>query len=701
KVGSLYETFSNIDRTIEKLTIIGRINDSDICAIRALAGQQLTLVKNGNSQRLECVTVESDLQILDLSQAVLMHMDGDYYYAEGFAYIFVSDDIDWIRDHPLGYEWRGNFKKYEITQDCIGKYMFKGLKKLQTIILPNHVSKIDTRAFFGSTSLIEINNTDNIINYGDSVFYGCSSLSSFKFNDQIEEMGKCIFGGCTNLSDISLPSEYESIKKETFANCTNLANISIPESVRSIGIGAFKNCTNLTNIRIPKSVVKLDKKAFYGCTGLTSIDLPKSIKTIADSTFYNTNIRNVYCHFEERPYYFFAGKGIFTSYADTLFLSSDFRTNYDSNNPLRYYFTYIADIDGSNVNYANEYNIETAGTFGDKVSSEHRKSIRALKLNGKLNTDDISNLQLMPNLKLLDLSESNVTGNIIMNGSPIEYIIYPNNATVVAGNAFKECASLKKVVLPSSINQISLHAFYNCRKLEEINLPDNLQYIYDYAFWWCVNLKDIKLPSRLKKLGKEAFWCCENLTEITIPTSLDYIDDSAFYWCSRLKKVNLHSKIKYINKRAFYNCIALEKIEIPKQLNTIGEEAFYKCTSLSQLTFEKTNFGRSISYNAFSGCSSLTNVEFASLDKIGSDAFRNCKNLTKVTFNKGNKIESGAFTDSPVKSVYCYDSTPGSIKEDSFDKILNLTLYVPENSITDYKKSTWGKIFTKIEIINE
>ena len=134
----------------------------------------------------------------------------------------------------------------------------------KSTIIPDSVTYIDDRAFYGCTGLTKINIPDSVTNIGTC--------------DNNFEWGA--FQGCTGLTEINIPDSVTKIGQFAFEGCTGLTVLNIPNSVTEIGSGAFNSCTGLTEINIPDSVTWIGERAFYGCTGLTKINIPDSVTEI-------------------------------------------------------------------------------------------------------------------------------------------------------------------------------------------------------------------------------------------------------------------------------------------------------------------------------------------------------------------------------------------------------------------------------------
>lgn len=71
------------------------------------------------------------------------------------------------------------------------------------------------------------------------MFYRCSGLESINIPDNITKIGQNTFAKCDALKDVTLPDTLTSIGKNAFVNCGSLENITIPKSVSTIEEGAF------------------------------------------------------------------------------------------------------------------------------------------------------------------------------------------------------------------------------------------------------------------------------------------------------------------------------------------------------------------------------------------------------------------------------------------------------------------------------
>ena len=169
----------------------------------------------------------------------------------------------------------------------IGYKAFYGCSNLTSITIPNSVTSIGLSAFYECTSLTSITIPNSVTNIENSAFNSCYKLTSIKLPDKITSIGIGVFAGCASLTSITIPNSVTSIGNNAFSGCSSLASITIPSSVTSIGNGAFRGCKSLTSITIPDSVTSISNNMFDTCTMLTSITIPESITNIGSYAFHN------------------------------------------------------------------------------------------------------------------------------------------------------------------------------------------------------------------------------------------------------------------------------------------------------------------------------------------------------------------------------------------------------------------------------
>jgi hypothetical protein len=130
-----------------------------------------------------------------------------------------------------------------------------------------------------------------ITNLGDYVFDDCYFLETVTVPNGITRIGTSAFNS-TSLSSITIPNSVTYIGTNAFAN-TFLTNVAIPGSVTVIDSGAFDNCQFLTTLTLGNGVLDIGQAAFSFCD-LGDFTIPASVTNLANFAFYQNPMTNVF-----------------------------------------------------------------------------------------------------------------------------------------------------------------------------------------------------------------------------------------------------------------------------------------------------------------------------------------------------------------------------------------------------------------------
>ena len=501
------------------------------------------------------------------------------------------------------------------------------------------INKLNQSVFQNQTELLSVDLT-NITQLGKLNFSGCTKLNNLGDTSNITSIsGEENFKNCSSLTSFNISPNLKTINTSTFRYCTNLTEIDLT-NVETINNNAFEECNITGELRLP-NIVSLGGEAFKNCKNITSITDLGTLTTFKEAAYGGTG------------YGPFIGCSGLISVILPETLTSIVRHSFIGCTSLTTVFG------GENVTVIKD------NAFQGCTSLE------------------------------------NVEFNF-------------NNITTINHGVFDGCQnlSIETLSLPNITGELGGISFRDCKKLKYINnLGECSSFGSRYnggtmygPFTNCTSLISVNLPPTLTTLGKGAFYNCTSLTTIDL-TYITIIDEFAFQHCTSLTTINNSNNVVSINYKAFIDCISLTNIDT-SNVETINSNAFKNCTLLSNInvlkvktlgsnSFENSgvNGGKLIFRDILSiGASSFYNSKYSYLEfgenltSISSAAFWNSPNLTTLVFRS---IVPPTYTDASNR-VFLYNMT-------------NLTIYVPDQSINDYKTASdlWSRMADNIKGISE
>ena len=422
---------------------------------------------------------------------------------------------------PLGIEIISHSDRFVVEDDLLidrkGKRLKQCVKDKETIVIPNSVTSIGNRAFWGCDSLQSIVIPDSVTSIGNGAFHGCESLQSIVIPDSVTSIGDWAFSFCHSLQSIVIPNSVTSIGNGAFSDCDSLQSIVIPDSVTSIGNSAFSICDSLQSIVIPDSVTVIGKEAFSWCQSLQSIVIPDSVASIGDEVFDEcTSLQTIVI------------PNSVTSIGNRAFRGCDSLQSIvipDS----------VTEIGNASFPLGKEI-----------ISHSDRFVVE----------DDL----------LIDRKGK----RLIQCVKDKDTIVIPNSVASIGDEAFDGCRSLQTIVIPNSVTEIGNRPF----PLEKEIISHSDRFVVEddllidrkgKRLIQCVKDKDtIVIPNSVTSIGDRAFDGCKSLQSIVIPDSVTSIGDWAFMRCQSLQSIVIPDSVTSIGDEAFEDCKSLQSIVIPK-----------------------------------------------------------------------------------------------------------------------------------------
>ncbi len=444
------------------------------------------------------------------------------------------------------------------------------------------------------------------------------------------------------LDDVAKTAEVTYTQKKNVYS----GDITIPDSIEyggtiycvtSIGQHAFRDCSELKSVTIPSTIQFIGSVAFADCPKLTA--------------FHISDLKK-WCTIE-RESGITAIDGTTREYGNLhLYLNGEEIVNL---------------VIPSDVKTIKKWAFQSFTFIISVDISEGVENIEYWAFDGCKGLNRIS----LPNsLKTIEAAFSDCTG--------LTYIDIPKGLTSIS-NAFSGCTGLTSIDIPSNITCID-GAFSGCTGLLEIKIPDSVISI-EGAFSGCRSLTSVTIPSSVTSTGWYTFSGCTDLTKVILPDNLTSIGAYSFKDCLSLESINIPSDILYIEHNAFMGCSALKSVVVPNGINKIETSLFEGCSGLESIKIPDSV--TEIQVNAFADCSLLNSITLGKeLSSIQIAAFKGCENLKEMHFY--SKIV-------PQANNIFY----GNGYEN------NITLFVLDNLVNEYKRTDPWRYFKEIKGISE
>lgn len=243
-----------------------------------------------------------------------VYVDGLYYNLnteEKTAEVTFKKDEKYTDNIVIPKEIQYNNEYYTVTRIDDSAFKSDGNIALRSVSIPETVTSIGDRAFWGCHLLGSIIIPSSVTSIGDYAFDGCAMLKTIFIGKGVTSIGKYVFSESNYIESIMVDKDntvYDSrnncnaiIETATNKLITGCQSTTIPYGVVSIGDGAFWGCYKLTSIEIPNSVITIGEKAFL-YSGLSSLILSSNLEKIGNRAFDGCrSLRTVTCYATEPP----------------------------------------------------------------------------------------------------------------------------------------------------------------------------------------------------------------------------------------------------------------------------------------------------------------------------------------------------------------------------------------------------------------
>lgn len=159
----------------------------------------------------------------------------------------------------------------------IGEDAFTGTV-VQSILLPNTLTRIEARGFEGCSELHRINFPPSLRSIGEDAFRECTELYSVHFADGLEDIGSFAFSE-SGIRTAILPPSMRRLRTGVFSYCPNLKTAILGEI--EVLEAAFFGSVNLKDVVIPDTLRKM--QSFQnGTLFLEAFEFCRNVEVIAN-----------------------------------------------------------------------------------------------------------------------------------------------------------------------------------------------------------------------------------------------------------------------------------------------------------------------------------------------------------------------------------------------------------------------------------
>ena len=223
----------------------------------------------------------SGLTSVTIGNSVKSIGESAFAYCSGLTSVTIGNSVTSIGDRA--FDQCSGLTSVTIPNSVttIGEEVFGNCSRLNSVIVDKNNGTYDSRdncnAIIKTSTnklIVGCKNTtipNSVTSIGDRAFYGCSELTSVTIPNSVTSIGESAFYGCSGLTSAIIGNSVKSIGESAFDSCSGLTSVTIGNSVTSIGQEAFCGCSGLTSVTIGNSVTSIGEIAFYGCSGLTKL----------------------------------------------------------------------------------------------------------------------------------------------------------------------------------------------------------------------------------------------------------------------------------------------------------------------------------------------------------------------------------------------------------------------------------------------
>lgn len=441
--GTLLERVGGIESLngIESLTISGRINGTDVLAIRGMHNLKAinladaSIVEGGQPYYKSYTTKNNEL--------------GDYMlYDLGLEQAILPRDLTLIGQFSLS---KNQLSSIEIPEKVtrIGNNAFAS-NRLSAVTFPPSVTEMGSEAF-SENAFVEFIFPPSLTELKSSVLKDNKQLLKVTIPGSITEFPSDICRGCTRLKQLILVDGAEDLfiflLNHTFFQDYPLEYIYVGRNI-TLSHSIFAHIFTLKKAEFG-NITRIPSYLFFNCPKLAEFNLPGTLESIGDRAFTSSAIEKIVI------------PESVTSIGKHAFSDSDLR-EVDIKGPVRELPEYTFGICEK---------LEKL-TLPSTISKIGEKCFCYSEIQEFRCPDDLVEI-----------------GSEAFHGcDKLERVHFNDKLTHIGTRAFQKCSALKEVYLPESVTSIDSYSFSDCESLRVLSLPATLEEIEPSSIEGSINI---------------------------------------------------------------------------------------------------------------------------------------------------------------------------------------------------------------------
>ena len=378
----------------------------------------------------------------------------------------------------------------------------------------------------GTEERVTIPDTVEVV--GESAIENNQKVQFVVIPKSVKRLDAYVFWGCNNLEEVVLGKGLTAVDEYSFAGCTGLKQITIPENIQSIDAQAFAGCVNLTDIYIPATVTGIAEDAFLNCDNVTIHADEGSVAAQFAQKLAEQKNRDplVTAAPVQTP--------TAVSRPDTQATTEPVSTA----TPAPVATPVPGNVLGSTIIVGNhalvmvhpgEEKVQQGYTepeAGQETGEE--QDITAETENGKIPEWMYYRNQ---SVSAVTIPEGTTEiGRFAFSRSSLRTVTIPEGVTTIDYAAFYHCDNLDNVILPDTVNTVGAKAFTHTGWMDDFeeNSMDDFLISGDILVAYKGNLPEVVIPDGVRVIAEEAFRNHTELKKVHLPASVTDIGNDAF-----------------------------------------------------------------------------------------------------------------------------------------------------------------------------